>query len=354
MKKRIFISNIIRAILILLLLIFVLIKNEQFSLRLIISSFMLMTICYIGKNVCILIHKPVGTKVFHKLFIIIFFLFGVGFLITWSYVWIKEKQYFPILFTIPLWVFEVYIFCKYLLGIKINPKEYKNQSKFVFKAIVSCLLVCGVLIIGIACLIIGIKDTYYTNKNTKGYLTTIGYYKDYEIYDSHKENHDTKTSTTYRLIYVYEIDGKEYSIKTDYGSGAIPSTISSREIRYNPNNPEEAVLLGTNRNNFLIYFGAFFLLGGMVFVLGFLYVLGAFDKIKVNILGLYVGIVCLIVGIGIIVFQFSELSSLIEVIKRMNFWIFIPTMFIVIGLFQIIKCLFFERLKMQSSKKLNK
>jgi len=351
MKKSIFVTNIVRAILIFIILVFVFIKNEQLSLRLMIASFLLMLICYIAKNLCNLFNKPIGVKIFHKLFITIFLIFGACFIIVWSYAFIQNNQYFPLIFTIPFWIFEIHIFRKSLLEIK-QPKQGMKKSKFDFKLVVTCLLVFSVLLSGIICLVIGIKDSYKISKETKNYLTTTSYYKDYEIYDSYKKNHGkTENHTTYRLIYIYEINGKEYSIKTDYGSGSIPSKNSSREIKYNPDNPSEAVFIGTNRNSGLIYFGAFFLLGGMVFVLIFLYIKGVFDKIKINILGLYIGFVCLIVGIGLIAFQMGEISSFIEAIKRMGLWILIPAIFIFVGGFQIIKCLFFERLEINKGNK---
>ena len=67
---------------------------------------------------------------------------------------------------------------------------------------------------------------------------------------------------------------------------------------------------------------------------------GVFDKVKINILGLYLGFVFFVVGIGMIVFQIGEASSFVEAIKRMGFWILIPVLFIITGGFQIIKCLF--------------
>ncbi len=353
MKKTQFTTNIIRAVFIFILLILVFTKNEQLGLRIMIASFLLLTICYIAENVCNLINKPLGAKTFHKIFVIIFLLFGFVFLIVWSYEWIKEKQYLPLLFTILFWIFEIYMIRRYLLGIKSTPKQIQKKYKFDFRIVVSCFLVFGVLFSGIICLVIGIKDTYHISKITKNYLTTTGYFKDYEIYDSYekREHNRTKTHTTYRLIYTYKIDDKEYTITTDYGSGNIPEINSIRKIKYNPNNPSEAILIGTNRNNGLIYFGAFFILGGMVFILIFLYAKGVFDKVKVNIIGLYIGIVFLVVGIGIIAFQMGEVSSLMEAIKRMRFWILIPIMFIIIGVFQIVKCLFFERLEINNSKK---
>ncbi len=342
MKKTVFLSNIIRAIFVFMLLVFVFVKNEQLYLRMMIFSFLLLTICYIAKNLCSLLNKPIGTKIFHKLFISIFLLFGACFLIIWSYTFIQNKQYFPLIFTIPFWIFEIYIFRKSLLGIKSDSEKVKKKSKFDFRIIVPCFLVISILLSGIICLVIGIKGTYQISKKTKNYLTATCYYKDYEIYDSYdkKDYGRVENHTTYRLIYVYEIDGKEYSIKTVYGSGSVPNDNSSRKIKYDPDNPDKAVFTGTNANSGLIYYGAFFFLGGMVFVLIFLYAKGVFDKVKINILGLYIGFVFFIVGIGIIAFQIGETSSLMEAIKRMRFWILIPILFITAGSFQIIKCLF--------------
>ncbi len=346
MKNTVFLNNIIRAVFILMILIFVFIKNEQLYLRLFILAFILLTICIIAKNVCSSLNKLKMANFFHKLFIIIFLLFAIIFIITWSYIVIKNKQYLYLLFTIPFWIFIIYIIRKYFLNSKNNVKEITKKKRFDFKIIASTFLVASVLLVGVVLLFLGIKDTYSTSKKTKNYLTTTAYYNDYEIYDI-----NDKDGITYRLIYVYKVNNKEYTIKTDYGSGSIPDINSKRQIKYNPSNPKEAILLGTNKNSLLIYSGAFFFLDGMVFVLGFLYTLGIFDKIKINILGLYIGIVSLIIGIGIISIQLNEASTLKEIVKQMRFWFLIPIIFIIVGIFQIIKCLFFERLEINNQKR---
>jgi len=312
-----------------------------------IASFMVLIGCYIAENICHFIEKPLAAKIFHKIYIIVFFLFVFCFLSVWSYAWIKDGQYFPLLFTIPFWICGIYMIRKHLFG--IQPKVTQKQSQFDLKIFISFFLVGIVLLIGIVCLYIGIKDTYNTNQITKDYITATAYFTDYEIYNS-----SSQKNTTYRLTYVYHIEGKEYMIKTDYGSESIPNINSTREIKYNPYNPSEAVFIGTNRNSSLIYFGAFFLLGGMVFVLIFLYTTGIFDKIRINIIGLYVGIVLFVAGIGVIAFQMGQTSSFIEVIKTMGFWLLIPIIFIIVGTFQIIKCLFFERLEIENNQKRRK
>ena len=67
---------------------------------------------------------------------------------------------------------------------------------------------------------------------------------------------------TYKLTYIYEVDDIQYSITTDYGTNYIPEENSIREVKYNPSNPEEALLVGTNNSNSLIYFGLFFVFSG--------------------------------------------------------------------------------------------
>ena len=57
MKNTVFLNNIIRAVFILMILIFVFIKNEQLYLRLFILAFILLTICIIAKNVCSSLNK---------------------------------------------------------------------------------------------------------------------------------------------------------------------------------------------------------------------------------------------------------------------------------------------------------
>ena len=213
--------------------------------------------------------------------------------------------------------------------------------------IIPFFLVLIVLAVGLFCLFMGIKETYIVNRNTKDYLTTTAYFKDYEIFDSTEkwEDNNSNKHTTYRLIYTYKVDNKEYIIKTDYGSGYIPKINSERKIKYDPNNPSHAVLVDMNRNTALIYFGIFFTLGGMTFVLIFLQTKGLFDRIKTDVIGLYIGILFTIIGIGIIFVQNAMTSSFIETIKVMNFWILIPLMFIGVGILLTIKILFFKNRK---------
>lgn len=117
------------------------------------------------------------------------------------------------------------------------------------------------LMIGVLILISGIKGTIKAGIISKNYETAEGYFCDYEIYskggyDAVKRRH---TNDTYRLIYTYEVKGREYQASTDMGFGMIPEYGSAKDILYNPNDPDDAVISGPNSNTFKILFGLFFI-----------------------------------------------------------------------------------------------
>lgn len=213
--------------------------------------------------------------------------------------------------------------------------------RFNFKNIIFGLLVFGVLTIGIECLCFGIYDAYVFGKKTKNYLITDGYYKNYDLSGITKDG-----EKAYKLNYIYEIDGKRYTVSTKYGVSFkyIPKYNSERKVKYNPNNYSEAVLCGTNRSNYLIYFGAFFTFVGFTFILGILYMNGAFDKVKFNVFEIYIGVVIVIVCVGIILFQIGMGISIKEIIKTMGVFVLIPILFLVVGIYLIIRSLFFKRI----------
>lgn len=210
----------------------------------------------------------------------------------------------------------------------------QNNKKRIFNIDIR-ILITGVLVLisfisGIVMLFFGIRDTYKLKKETKDYITTNGYYYDCEIYNTNTED------ITYKLIYIYTVNDKEYKITTDYATNYIPEKNSIRKIKYNPNNPEVAILTGTKGNNILIYGGGFFTFVSFTFILVALSVLGCFDKIKIDVIQTYIGLLFIVIGIGIILLKNGETTSLTETIKAFGLWILIPIMFIVVGTHQFI------------------
>lgn len=92
------------------------------------------------------------------------------------------------------------------------------------------------------------------------------------------------------------------------------------------------LVLGIQRSQWgLAFMGVFFLCGGGAFVLGTLTVRGVFDQVKVDVLGLYMGIVLTLLGIG-----FAVMLGALD--ESPGLWILIPLLMSAAGAAQIIKC----------------
>lgn len=339
MKKTVFVSKLIYTFFTLILLLSLFIKSVDIRTKIMVLPFIICAFASVGKTICLMLDKNKLANIFSKIFVIGFLVFWFGSLVFGCYLLIKAENYFGILFLIPFFIIGIYLVRRFLLNKTIDYSNRKKSSRFNFAIIVPALLVLIILFSGIVILIIGVKDTYTLNNISKNYATVEGYFRDYEIY-----NIDEKEGTvTYKLIYDYHVNGEKYTVSTDYGVGYIPEYGSIREIKYNPESPDEAILVGTNKSNGLIFFGAFFTLGAFVFVLIALQSLGLFDKVKFDIIGTYIGFVFLVIGIGIILFQIGTVSSFMELIKSMRFWLLIPLLFIIVGIFQIVKCLFIKK-----------
>lgn len=79
----------------------------------------------------------------------------------------------------------------------------------------------------------------------------------------------------------------------------------------------------------LFFMGGFVFFGAVAFVLGVLTIKGCFDKYKIDVLGIYVGIFFVLCGSGFIAMIFQQ---------KIGFWIIIPGLMVLAGVVQIVKC----------------
>lgn len=92
------------------------------------------------------------------------------------------------------------------------------------------------------------------------------------------------------------------------------------------------IVLGINRiDTGLIFTGAFFAFGAFTFVLAALMIMGYLDRFKIDVFGLYVGVLFVVIGIGF--------TILISTKKTFGLWILIPVLMAGGGVLQIVKCL---------------
>ena len=89
----------------------------------------------------------------------------------------------------------------------------------------------------------------------------------------------------------------------------------------------------------MLFAGAFFIFGALTFVLAALTVKGVFDKFKIDVLGMYVGVLLVAIGIGIVALKYGQVHSFAGTSQAFGFWIIIPIMLVAADAFQIVKCI---------------
>ncbi len=146
---------------------------------------------------------------------------------------------------------------------------------FIFLIIVS-------IIIGGILLFIGINNI--RSVNSKNYIKTEAIYQRKEIYSSNDDE------VTYSLIYSYIVDGKEYEIKTDYGTSIIPKQGSKRVVMYDIQNPKDAILKGGG-NDIVIICGLLFIIVPIIIFFGKKSMQGDLSPLQDKIYSVMIGIV---------------------------------------------------------------
>ena len=194
-NKSIYIRKLVSSIIATILLIYFMIKTP--SPKKIFVPFLICGISMIGKSISLMIEKKKYATIFDKSFIISFLLFWFGFIIMWCYTSFKQGNPIQTIFTIPFLIAGIYIIKKKLLKPKENSNNEKSKIKLNIdiRILISALLVIIVLLSGIAMLFFGIRDTYRLNSKTKDYITTTGYFNNYDVFNVDEDG------ITYKLTY---------------------------------------------------------------------------------------------------------------------------------------------------------
>ncbi len=193
------------------------------------------------------------------------------------------------------------------------------------------------IIVGIALLIFGFYNIYTDQIKTRNFISIEGTLVKSDVYSSSRE------STTYRLIYLYIVDSKEYMIATDYGTSMVPPIGSSKTIKYNANNPSDAVIAGLGANGLLLMLGVMFTFLPIM-------ILGSNNqntskennKTKSMALGIFIGLTFTILGAltYYLIGSIGNSLSIIDVFDQTGLWIIIPIVFIIVGIYIILFSIF--------------
>ncbi len=118
------------------------------------------------------------------------------------------------------------------------------------------------ILIGCTLLYFGITNQVNLNKKTKEYVETIGV-----VVNVISEESGSGDSTMYVPIIKYTVNAKEYTVRPDYSTGNAPRRGDERKVKYNPGNPNEAIVDGFNGNMIMIGIGFMFALIPFGFIL---------------------------------------------------------------------------------------
>ena len=323
-------------------LFYIFVNTPNFITKIIMLPFLICGIASVLKIFFLLIDKPQFSNLCNKVYGISFFTYVFGFLGYWCYLNILAGSYIALVFAIPFLIIAIKMMMKTLFKGKIDMPENKAVKKLniINPITISSLLIGGALICGIVMLFFGIKGTYDLNKKIQGYQEVTGYFTDYDIYSSDEDG------TTYKLIYSYNVDGKQYTVFTDYGTNVIPKDNSTKTIKYNPNNPEEAIVTGTNASMGLIFIGFMFVIIPTIMILIFISKNGCFDKLNIDLIGAIIGLTFAGLGFGIL-YMLTGTFSILEMFRTYSLVYLIPDLiiilFIVVGIYLLISSLFFRR-----------
>ena len=192
--------------------------------------------------------------------------------------------------------------------------------------IVICLL-CGVFL-----LFLGIKDGLESYSLTQNYDETQGYFTDYTFYSS-DDGH-----TTYRLIYTYTVYGQTYSVATDYGSEILPAQNSIRTVKYDPFEPQNAVIAGGSSYSALLLVGAMFTFVPLVFIAVLLPAKGRVKSLMQNFLEYGIGLFFVFIGFGTIWMATGSINPL-KIFESFHPALLIPLLMIAVGALVFFKTL---------------
>lgn len=125
----------------------------------------------------------------------------------------------------------------------IQKEKLKKISKILN---VVFLLICAPsFLLGLLFFTIGMSKTLNENKKIEGFVKTEAYFSNYDYKDCTYSDDGTKLCSG---IYTYKVNEIEYQVSTFEKSNLFSE---KKDIYYNPNKPEEAVIL-TNWNVFTI------------------------------------------------------------------------------------------------------
>ena len=195
------------------------------------------------------------------------------------------------------------------------------------------LLAVLAILISIPLLYKGISGALRNHHAQESYVSTEAIVSGYqEIQSKGTKRH----RTYYALTYAYTVDERVYYIADDLLLKSLPPANYTREIRYDPANPENAIFVGKSGSSASLLAGLMFLLIPAIMLFGWLIVTNRLRFGAANVFDICIGLVMAIIGYGTI-YGMTGTLSILKAFREYSFIILIPLFMITAGVYQAIK-----------------
>lgn len=140
----------------------------------------------------------------------------------------------------------------------------EKEAKTIGCLFLSPFIIVGSIfpIVGIILVIVGINLEIKMNNETQNHVETRGYYRSCTYVTTNDEG-----VNLYKLNYEYTVNGEIYVVNTDYSTNNIPNIGDEETIKYNPENPSEAIITSKTISETIMFIGAIFTFLPFVWIL---------------------------------------------------------------------------------------
>lgn len=292
--KKTAINQLITASIFIIFMVYLIIRIQSTFFYLCIIPFLLAGISLLLQAIMFLLGKEKLVNFFGKLYNASFFVFWFGFLILFDVITLKQKDFLLFSFSLIFWVVGIILFINNLKqGSKVEvSNEVKSEEKNNSNNQVLNIISWVIFVIGSVILVMGVVKNISLFMKTRNYEVTNAYYD----YDESKKN---------KASYTYDVEGIEYKIKSNYYLPFVNN--SDKLVKYNRNNPEDAVIAGLNENIIIMTIGIWVTFAMIAFISSNLQKKDYFKNIKFNIAKLYFGVFIVLAVISLLYAVYGEI-----------------------------------------------
>ena len=265
-----------------IIILILIVNSNQLFAQFILLQFLIIGTCFLISQILGFIKNIKLATFFNKLGALFFLVYVLICINIWSYEAIKGKEYVLLLFVLPFYVVILFSIKIVIVGKNKKSTFFRNLDFAKICTNVFCIL-C--IIGGIIMLSVSTVSIFNYSNKISNYVETKGYFYDYSTY----------SDNTYTLIYSYYVNNIEYTVSTTYGTAMIPKQDTIKTVKYNPDNPEEAVIVGGESYKFMIFIGILFIIIPIIIMAkNSLFSIGYNNKYSKLVLGLIIIILGLI------------------------------------------------------------